>query len=963
MTPTTQPTTPLANAPSFMEQQFPVAKVSMESYKERTAKQSQTLTGLGKWWGRKPLILVRAVILGLLMPASDNPEKDREIFLKLMTMDRDGLWRRKDKPINGARLLQELAGMPPGLHTRFVYTDGKLRRLDKNEKDELQRLVFERMNYAEKLEYCQRPEHLEDSTPAAWDEINAHLGTQAHGLNELVRELGEKRFGHTPRIGDVFCGGGSIPFEAARLGGETYGSDLNPVAAALTWAAINVIGGNNNIEKIATAKKALFVELQKQFLEFGIEHNSLGWQADYYLYCVEVINPETGWKIPLLPSFAISPKYNAIANLVPDYDNKRYDVQILEGVSDEEYKKADASCTIKDSRLVSPEGGNPTPIEVIRQGMRKWGKNDVTPQIDDVFQERLYCIRWVETNWDDSGKEETVFHYRAATTDDLFREKKVLDLLQDQLPQWQTKGYIPNRRIESGYNTDQPTRERGWTYWHHLFSPRQLLMFGTLTNLASKYASDHISYMGILLGLSRSTDYNSKLCRWHPRAIGDKSEQTFSNQALNTLNNYAVRGTSQLPNSFLTKLQSYPITGKSNIKLGDARDINDNCDLWITDPPYADAINYEEITEYFLSWYEPYIRQIFPTWYTDSKRALAVKGNDNDFKQSMVACYRRLAENMPDNGMQVVMFTHQDAAVWADLTMILWAAGLRVTAAWTIATETDSALKAGNYVQGTVLLVLRKRTATEPVFLDEVNQQVESEVRRQLDEMTKLEDDSDPNFGDSDYQLAAYAAALRVLTSQPIEEINPEKEILRPRKAGETGPVEALIRRAVKIACDHLVPRALDGELWKQLNPAERFYLKGLEVESHGEYRAGVYQELARGFGANDYTDLLESTKANETRLKSASEFGKKGLSGEGFSGSLVRQCLFAVTQVSKNEETRDGLNYLKTELPDYWANREKISHILAYLAVLKNVSTVAHWHKDAASASLLLGAVRNDHV
>ena len=91
----------------------------------------------------------------------------------------------------------------------------------------------------------------------------------------------------------------------------------------------------------------------------------------------------------------------------------------------------------------------------------------------------------------------------------------------------------------------------------------------------------------------------------------------------------------------------------------------------------------------------------------------------------MVDCYRNLAEHMPENGMQVVMFTHQDAAVWADLSLILWASGLRVTAAWTIATETDSALKAGNYVQGTVLLVLRKRTETEPVFLDEISHQVE----------------------------------------------------------------------------------------------------------------------------------------------------------------------------------------------------------------------------------------------
>ena len=40
---------------SFIEVQFPVSKISKESYKERKAGTNQTLTGLGKWWGRKPL--------------------------------------------------------------------------------------------------------------------------------------------------------------------------------------------------------------------------------------------------------------------------------------------------------------------------------------------------------------------------------------------------------------------------------------------------------------------------------------------------------------------------------------------------------------------------------------------------------------------------------------------------------------------------------------------------------------------------------------------------------------------------------------------------------------------------------------------------------------------------------------------------------------------------------------------
>jgi putative DNA methylase len=130
----------------------------------------------------------------------------------------------------------------------------------------------------------------------------------------------------------------------------------------------------------------------------------------------------------------------------------------------------------------------------------------------------------------------------------------------------------------------------------------------------------------------------------------------------------------------------------------------------------------------------------------------------------MVNCYKSLARHMPDNGMQVVMFTHQDASVWADLALILWASGLRVTAAWTIATETESTLKKGNYVQGTVLLVLRKQISEEMGFLDEITADIRPEVERQLETMLALDDKEDPNFSDSDYQLAAYAAALRVLT-------------------------------------------------------------------------------------------------------------------------------------------------------------------------------------------------------
>src|SRR3954467_8761012 len=85
----------LKDAPSFIERQFPVGRLSAEAYKERKAIIGQTLTALGSYWkGRKPLILVRAVVLGTLLPATEYPAKDLSIFLVLMAMDDRAFGRR-----------------------------------------------------------------------------------------------------------------------------------------------------------------------------------------------------------------------------------------------------------------------------------------------------------------------------------------------------------------------------------------------------------------------------------------------------------------------------------------------------------------------------------------------------------------------------------------------------------------------------------------------------------------------------------------------------------------------------------------------------------------------------------------------------------------------------------------------------------------------------------------------------
>jgi adenine-specific DNA methylase len=462
-----------------------------------------------------------------------------------------------------------------------------------------------------------------------------------------------------------------------------------------------------------------------------------------------------------------------------------------------------------------------------------------------------------------------------------------------------------------------------------------------------------------MLSAGRLANFDSRLSIWDPST--NVGKQTFSNQALNTLYNVNSKGLISLVQYWESEFNNPEIHSLSILNLIDARAISQENDIWITDPPYADAVNYHELTIFFNAWYEQTLAKSFPDWNLANRHALAVKGSGEDFKKSMVEIYSNLAKRMPDNGLQMVQFTHQDPAVWADLGMILWAAGLHVSSAWTIATETSSGLKKGNYVQGTVLLVLRKRTRHDEIFRDELPSMIEDEVKRQLDDMLALDDKEMPNFGDTDYQLAAYAAALRVMTQYAsIEGIHIENELYREKQKNQKSEFEKLIDQAVEIACNYLIPKGFDEFQWKGLAATERLYLKGLELEKHGELRSGAYQELAKGFGVREYTFMFAKTKANEVRFKTGTEFKRSNLGGENFAGSLMRHVLFALHETVSKENAQEGVNYLRTEVKDFWGNRKKIMEILRYLNRLAHIDHMTQWEADAEAAQTLAGAIEN---
>ncbi len=543
----------------------------------------------------------------------------------------------------------------------------------------------------------------------------------------------------------------------------------------------------------------------RQVTAWGIEHNAQGERADAYLYCVEVKPEGCDYFIPLAPSWLVGEKSKVVARWQRTLgsDQLRPEIAVVPDAELNRYK-AQKGATVIDSRVVDPfDPGRSWSVEALRgpDGLRRWSNNDVVPRPSDVFQERLYCVRWVGA---DGAR-----RYAAPDDADLAREAGVLELLRERLSN-------------------------------------------------SKNAQ-----VGCLLGLGRVANFDSKLCRWIPDKAREQGSDVFANQALNTNFSYSIRPVLRWDTAWTLALRSSVVTNKNLVALSDARDLHETCDLWITDPPYAGAINYHELGDFFLAWYDKQLVKAFPEWTPDARAELAVRGDGEDFRRSMVEIYRNLACHMPDNGLQMVMFTHQNPAVWADLGMILWAAGLKATAAWTISTETEAVgIKKGNYVQGTVCLVLRKRIANEPGFLDEVYPMVEDEVKRQIASMQALDEDGEPNFNDADYQLAAYAAALKVLTQYgKLDGKDVEHEVFAVRARNEKSDFQTVIERALGIACDTLVPCGLDAS-WCELSLVERYYLRALDIESRGERRKGMYEDLARGFGVTDIRPLLKSDKA-----------------------------------------------------------------------------------------------------
>ncbi|WP_455232447.1 anti-phage-associated DUF1156 domain-containing protein [Geopseudomonas aromaticivorans] len=968
----------LKDAPALIETVFPVQKVSFEAQRERKAGPGQTLTALGSFWkGRKPLILVRAIVLGSLLPPTEDPQADLDLFERLMAFDDEGLARRAliGNVVSPAEIAARIQLDEPWDYFKATIkrgdvTGGDIRwmrfpldadaegislRWQRSLSDDDKLVIYRKLlatyaSYEEKASLGKRPEELDQEWlyAPAWAEVNrryAHLGINVKSLPELVEQLGILRYGHRPRVGDTFSGGGSIPFEAARIGCDAYASDLNPIACMLTWGALNIIGASPKRQaEIEQAQREVAKAVDKEITDLGIEHDEQGNRIKAYLYCLEARCPETGWLVPLAPSWVVSPRQRVIAKLVPNYELKKFDVELDFGVSASALDAAQKGTVSDGDMLYELEGKTyRTSIKTLRGDYRKedgstgnrlrlWEKGDFKPRPDDTFQERLYAIQWITKDTLQAGRQDTYFS--APTEKDLEHERKVEAIVAESLARWHAEGLVPDMAIEPGDETTRLFRERGWTHWHHMFSPRDLLKLALLRK--------HIRDPELFPEFCGTLDFCSKLSRWIVRFSSgggsDFTSNVFSNQALNPLYNWANR--SFFDHSFVQNYKNAPMHTNVSVFCSASREISQDQDIFITDPPYADAVNYEEITEFFIAWLRKNPPAPFNEWTWDSRRALAIKGDGDDFRRGMIDAYTAMANHMPDNGMQCVMFTHQSTEVWSDMVGIFWAAGLQVVAAWYIATETNAEHRRGAYVQGTVTLMLRKRLGGEKVgFKQRILPAVRKEVAVQIEQMMHLNDEArarmgEPVFNDADLQMAGYAAALKVLTAYTkIGEIDVTTFALRPRVQGEVTVVDEIVQQASEAANSLLVPEGVALDTWQTIGGIQRFYLRMLDMETVGASKLDNYQNFAKAFRVEDYTKVMASMAANGARLKQADEFTSRELTESTEIGpTWLGHLIIAIQQLLAEVEPQSVVKTLMEDLPDYLEIRPKLIDLARFL-------------------------------
>lgn len=776
---------------SLIDQWFPAQQIGAESLRERgSAKAFPPVNFLHVWWARRPLSASRAAVLGSLLPAW--PAADAAVDEPQQEIVQDVLRSNfADEAAYHAWFL-EVVGIPRGKDPAAI------RRLLASANAEGRKLQGNGYGY---------------------DRAFTRNPTQSE--IDLIRRLSMARSGAdtTPVVLDLFAGGGSIPFEAMRLGFDTYANELNPVASAILQGTLGVVHdfGADLSGDIAhwggRWAEAVQLRLSPYF------PHSVGTRIAGYVWVFCVPCPITGRQTPLAPNLWLARTSNGNGDAAV-----RLDV-----VGDV------VTPTVIEGNMAGHYGDRATYKGGVGESIWEKGATFDAHYIQHQASEGRgsYMLLAVAV---EEGKGRT---FRAPREDELRAIAAAEQELLRLRPRWEVDGLVPDELVQPGHKTGELLR-MGIRRWSEAFMSRQLLanmvlleellqlqkeMLRVLGEPRGKAVALHLAY-----ALDRAVDYNSRLCSWDAsrnkmRNGFDRHDFAFSwtgaeFEAARALVPWLVdnaarnhRNLSALVHGTQKTFDSAENLGRPEVLRGSATSLalaDDSVDAVVTDPPYYDNVMYAELSDFFYVWMKRSLRYVWPQ-FTDlqatDKQAEAVanpslfkdvathKGPgrrldgartaaqlaDEHYERLLTDAFSEARRVLRPGGVLNVMFTHKRVDAWDTLGAALLNSGFAITSSWPIATESENSLHQAkkNSAQSTILLNCHKRGETVPAYWTDIRRDVESAA------VDAVERFSRHGLRGVDLTLATYGPVLAVLSRNwpvytgALDEAG-EPEVLRP---------------------------------------------------------------------------------------------------------------------------------------------------------------------------------------
>ena len=683
----------------LIERWLPIAALGIESTRERTPMTPFPAPNrLHVWWARRPLVASRAAVLASLLPA----DADREKFLHVLGIHGDPVATRRR--IDAAKRDKEHLGPDPyGYKRAFTYT------------------------------------------PARENETWAEL---AKGLS-----LG------APLVLDPTAGGGSIPFEAQRLGFASIANDLNPVAALLLKATVEWP------QQHGPALLEAFDQLAREFVQRAeLKYDRVfppepeGVRIEGYLWARTITCPYCDGLVPLSPNWRLAPDGTGVrlkpqVAAGPGTPGRVCEFEIVRSAGEQSagtVARGDGTCPYPDCGRVIDGDDVKTQAQAGEMGEQLFAV---------VYKERVRS----QTKTGKS-REKWVRGYRAPRPED-DNSADVRARLDEKLPEWEAFDVVPSERFPEVSNDDRPI-QYGMPLWRDLFAPRQLLCHGTSVEIfrdmldadraAGKLTDVRRAAYGYLaLVIDKTVDWNSRGCTWHPNreVMGHTFQRhdfalrwSFAEMAPLVTGigyDWAIRQTAKCiaelvalvrpgatdANANLFALEDEPPPVTITCKPGDNLDhlADGSIDAVVMDPPYYDNVMYAELSDFFYVWLKRTAGHVFPELF---RRRLTDKDNEavanparfqgqkgaralagRDYQERMASIFAECRRVLKPDGIMTLMFTHKASGAWDALTSGLMEAGFVITASWPINTEAEGSLHIRDKAaaNSTIFLVCRPR--------------------------------------------------------------------------------------------------------------------------------------------------------------------------------------------------------------------------------------------------------------